>query len=66
METVKDKWFPRLGRRTDRQSSEGLWAVKTHSVVTKSCPALRNPVDGSTPGSPVLHHLPGLAQTHVH
>ena len=26
------------------------------------CPTLCNP----TPGSPVLHHLPELAQTHVH
>ena len=23
-------------------------------------------MDGSTPGFPVLHHLPELAQTHVH
>ena len=27
---------------------------------------LRNPMDCSTPGFPVLHHLPELAQTHVH
>ena len=25
-----------------------------------------HPMDGSTPGFPVLHHLPELAQTHVH
>ena len=34
--------------------------------VTQSCPTLHNPMDCSTPGFPVLHHLPGLAQTHVH
>ena len=34
--------------------------------VTQSCPTLRNPMDCSTPGFPVLHHLPELAQTHVH
>ena len=34
--------------------------------VAKSCPALCNPMDCSTPGFPVLHHLPGFAQTHVH
>ena len=34
--------------------------------VTKSCPTLCNPVSCSTPGSPVLHHLLELAQTHVH
>ena len=27
---------------------------------------LCDPMDCSTPGSPVLHHLPELAQTHVH
>ena len=30
----------------------------------KSC--LCNPMDGSTPGFPVLHYLPEFAQTHVH
>ena len=34
--------------------------------VTKSCPTLCNPMDGSTPGFSVLHHLPELSQTHVH
>ena len=33
--------------------------------VTQSCPTLCNPMDCSTPGFPVLHHLPELAQTHV-
>ena len=34
--------------------------------VTQSCPTLCDPMDCSTPGFPVLHHLPELAQTHVH
>ena len=34
--------------------------------VTQSCPTLCNSIDCSTPGFPVLHHLPGLAQTHAH
>ena len=34
--------------------------------VTKSCPTLWNPMDCSTPGFPVLHHLPAFSQTHVH
>ena len=34
--------------------------------VTKSCPTLCDPMNCSTPGFPVLHHLPELAQTHVH
>jgi len=34
--------------------------------VSQSCPTLCDPKDCSTPGFPVLHHLPQLAQTHVH
>ena len=29
--------------------------------VAQSCPTVRNPVDCSTPGFLVLHHLPGIA-----
>ena len=34
--------------------------------VTQSCLTLCDPMDCSTIGFPVLHHLPELAQTHVH
>ena len=34
--------------------------------VTKSCPALCNPMDCSTPGPGVLHYLLEFAQVHVH
>ena len=34
--------------------------------VTKSCPALHDPMNCSMPGFPVFHYLPELAQTHVH
>ena len=34
--------------------------------VTKLCLTLFNPMDCSTPGLPVLHHLPEFAQAHVH
>ena len=34
--------------------------------VSQSCPSLWNSVDCSTPGFPVLHHFPELAQTHAH
>ena len=34
--------------------------------VTKLCPTLWDPIDCSTPGFSVLHHLPEFAQTHVH
>ena len=34
--------------------------------VAESCLTLCDPMDCSTPGLPVLHHLPEFAQTHVH
>ena len=34
--------------------------------VAQSCPTLCDPMDCSILGFPVLHHLPELAQTHVH
>ena len=37
-----------------------------YCLVTKLCLTLCNPLDCSMPGFPVLHHLPELAQTHVH
>ena len=49
-----------------------IWLIMTPrhlctlSSVIQSCPTLCNPVDCSMPGFPVLHHLPELAQTHVH
>ena len=34
--------------------------------VAQTCQSLCDPRDCSTPGLPVLHHLPEFAQTHVH
>ena len=34
--------------------------------VSKSRPTLRNPMNCSTPGFLILHHLPEFAQTHLH
>ena len=62
--------------RGDKQS----WVrqVSNHSIprlkslircccsVTQSCSTFCDPMDCSTPGVLVLHHLPQLAQTHVH
>ena len=36
------------------------------SSVAQSCPTLCDPMNHSTPGLPVHHELPELAQTHVH
>ena len=55
------------------EKSEGFiyWAEARHSTCCCSlsccsCSTLCNPMDCSTPGFPVLHHLPEFAQTHVH
>ena len=36
------------------------------SSVTQSCPTLWDPINCSTPGLPVHHHLPEFTPTHVH
>ena len=36
------------------------------SSVTQSCPTLCDPMNLSTPGLPVHHHLPEFTQTHLH
>ena len=36
------------------------------SLVAQQCTSLCDPMDYSTPGLPVHHQLPELAQTHVH
>ena len=36
------------------------------SSVSRSCPTLCDPMNRSTPGLPVRHHLPEFTQTHVH
>ena len=47
----------RLGRNSERIQ---------FSPVAPSCPTLRDPIDCSTPGFPVLPHLLEFAPTHVH
>ena len=41
-------------------------ALVQFSSVAQLCPTLCSPMDHSTPGFPVHHQLPELAQTHVH
>ena len=41
-----------------------FWLDSVQSL--KSCPTCCDPVDCSTPGSPVHHQLPEFTQTHVH
>ena len=55
-----------------RQLQTGLFispsdnSLVQFSSVAQSCPTLCDPVNHSTPGLPLHHQLPELAQTHVH
>ena len=54
--------------RLENPMDRGAWRAIVHqcSSVAQSCPTLCKPMDCSTPGFPVHHQLPELAQTHVH
>ena len=47
------------------QKSKSISSVQLSSVA-QSCPTLCDPMNRSTPGLPVHHHLPEFTQTHVH
>ena len=40
--------------------------IYKNQLCCKSCPTLCNPMNCSTPGFPVLHHLPEFAQIPIH
>ena len=42
------------------------WVTELNWTELKSCLTVCNPMNCSMPGFPVHHHLPELAQTHVH
>ena len=48
--------------------SSNLYRIKAACTcsITQSCPTHCDPMDCSTPGLSVLHHLPEFAQVHVH
>ena len=66
------------GQKNQKSNSCSIWSFFGHleriwmssfsqvSSVIQSGPALCDPMDCSTPGLPVHHHLPELTQTHVH
>ena len=51
---------------TISQSLLKLVSIESVSSVTQLCPTRCDSMDCSTPGFPVHHQLPDLAQTHVH
>ena len=53
------------GKSLNLHRVEGIISVQFSSVA-QSCLTLCNPMDCSTPGFPVNHHLPEFTQTHVH
>ena len=53
--------FPVLWRE-----SESVSCSVQFSSVVQSCPTLCDPMNCSTPGFPVHHHLPEFTQIHVH
>ena len=69
--TFLGMWFSFLGKESFAFSPLLLRpALISPSVqfssVAQSCPALCDPMNHSTPGLPVHHHLPEFTQTHVH
>ena len=51
---------------TFREEARLLALQAQLSLIAPSCPTLCDPIACSTPGFPVHHQLPELAQTHVH
>ena len=54
------------GPITSWDSADFIFISVQFSSVTQLCPTLCNPMNCSTPGLPVHHHLPEFTQTHVH
>lgn len=55
---IRDIWCSFLCGLVSRNKGGGS--------VPQSCPSLCSPTDCSSPGFPVLHCLPGFAQTHIY
>ena len=55
-----------IGTWNVRSMNQGKFSSVQFSSVAKSCPTLCDPMNHSTPGLPVHHHLPEFTQTHVH
>ena len=49
-----------------KETNPGISLEVQFSSVAQSCPTLCDPMNRSTPGLPVHHHLPEFTQTHVH
>ena len=67
--SIPDKWF-HISEQNVLVSKMGMKLLSAHKLcccpVVQSYLTLCDPMDCSTPGFPVLHHLSELAQTHVY
>ena len=67
---TKDKVLGEKKKLTLEEISFYSYKMKPSSVqfssVAQSCPTLCDPMNRSTPGLPVHHHLPEFTQTHGH
>ena len=60
------RWKFLHGRGGDLKVGAGIPEEVQFSSVAQSCPTPCDPMNHSTPGLPVHHHLPEFTQTHVH
>ena len=61
------RWYSHYGEQYGELKKKKLVIkLQCYCSVTQSCPTLWDPMDCSTPGYSVLHHLMELAQAHVH
>ena len=58
------KWALESITMNEASGSDGI--PVQFSSVAQSCPTLCDPMNCSTPGLPVHHHLPEFTQIHVH
>ena len=61
--TLPESWSQHCSQSGQQQD---IWTCDGSCSVTQARPTLCRPMDCSTPGFPVLHHLLEIAQTHVH
>ena len=56
----------KMSERNKEHKVERIRCQHSFSSVAQLCPTLCDPMNHSTPGLPVHHHLPEFTQTHVH
>ena len=66
MQDRKNEWLSAVSPLNSSRSYVPVSFCSCSCSVSQLCPTLCDPMDCSTPGLPVLHHLPELAQIHVH